>query len=89
MQAYNVIMANRKISNLTKKFGKKIRIERTKQNISQETLAHHANLCRTSLSAIENGTRVPNIETANNIAHALNIPLKKLLKELSDIRTTL
>jgi transcriptional regulator with XRE-family HTH domain len=70
---------NRKLSNLTKKFGLKVKIERIKKNLSIEELAELANLNRNSISAIENGKSTPTLETVNLIAKALGIKLADLV----------
>ena len=68
-----------KRSELTRKFGLKIKIERTKRHLSQDYLAELAGLNIKTISAIENGLSARSIETANDIAKALNIPLKELI----------
>ncbi len=71
-------MRNKK-TELTKKFGWKVKIERTKQKISQEKLAEKSGLNKNSLGLIERGITVPSIETANDIANALGIKLPELI----------
>ena len=71
-------MRNKK-TELTKKFGWKVRIERTKKNMSQEELAELANLSIITISAIERGATTPSIETANDLAKALGIRLPELI----------
>ena len=71
-------MRNKK-TELTKKFGWKVKIERMKRKISQEKLAEIAGLNKNSLGLIERGITVPSIETANDIAHALGIKLPELI----------
>ncbi|MBR2526223.1 helix-turn-helix transcriptional regulator [bacterium] len=71
-------MRNKK-TELTKKFGWKVKIERTKQKISQEKLAEMSGLNKNSLGLIERGVTVPSIETANDIAKALGIRLPELI----------
>jgi DNA-binding XRE family transcriptional regulator len=66
------------LKKLRKDFGKKVQIERIKNDISQEELAYRAEIHRTTLGAIENGKTPPNIETAAKIAAALNITLSRL-----------
>ncbi len=67
------------LDNLSKKFGKKIKIERIKRDISQEKLAELANIHRTTLGQIENGKNSPTLDTVARIANALNITLLELL----------
>jgi len=68
-----------KKTELTKKFGWKVKIERMKKKISQEKLAEKAGLNKNSLGLIERGETTPSIETANNIANALGIKLPELI----------
>ncbi|MGN1125516.1 MAG: helix-turn-helix domain-containing protein [Candidatus Gastranaerophilaceae bacterium] len=71
-------MRNKK-TDLTKKFGWKVKIERTKQKLSQEQLADRAELNKNTLGLIERGECTPSIETANDIAKALNLSLIELI----------
>lgn len=71
---------NRKLSDLTRKFGLKVRIERIKRNLSIEELSELANLNRNSIGAIENGKSTPTLETANLIAKALEMKLADLVE---------
>lgn len=66
------------IKEIHEKFSQKIRIERVKQNLSQEQLAELANIHRTTISAIERKTMSPSLETICNIANALNLSLIEL-----------
>lgn len=62
----------------TKKFGKKVKLERVKRDLSQEQLAELSDLSRPSIGAIERAESSPSIETAASIAKALDIELYKL-----------
>lgn len=73
---------NKKINNLSRLFGKKIKIERIKQDISQEQLAEKAQLHRTTLGQIENGKNSPTLDTISKIANALNLSISDLLSDL-------
>ena len=64
---------------LSKKIGLKIRLLRTKQQISQEELGYRAGINKNSIGAIERGTSSPTIDTLNQIAHALNINIVDLV----------
>ena len=77
-------MRNKK-TELTQKFGMKVRLERTKRRLSQEALAELADLNKKSICAIEAGTTTPSIETANDIANALSIPLHEFLYNIEKI----
>ncbi len=74
---YNYFM---KKGEFTKKFGLKLKLERTRLNISQEKLAELSGLNQKTISMIERGINSPTIETINNIAQALTIPVEDLIK---------
>jgi transcriptional regulator with XRE-family HTH domain len=65
---------------LSKKFGKKVKIERIKQDISQEELAEASGLHRTTLGAIENGKNSPTLDSMARIANALNLTLMEIVE---------
>ena len=67
-----------KSSVLRKKFGEKVRQERTKQGISQEELGFRTGLDRTYISGIERGLRNPSLENIGRIAKALKVSLPEL-----------
>ncbi|MBR1681027.1 helix-turn-helix transcriptional regulator [bacterium] len=68
-----------KRTELTKKFGWKVKIERMKRDMPQEKLAEISDLSINTISAIERGTTTPSIETANDIANAFGMELIELL----------
>ena len=72
------------LNELSKKFGKQIKIERIKQDISQEKLAELSDLHRTTLGIIENGKTSPTLDSIAKIANALNIKLSELFKNIED-----
>ena len=59
--------------------GEQIKDVRTAKGISQNQLAKRAGISQAGLSAIENTTKSPNIDTLNRIANALGIPITALL----------
>lgn len=65
--------------NIRVKFGKRVRAERLKLDLSQEELAHEADSNRTYISDVERGTRNPSIEVVERIARALNVNIGDLL----------
>ena len=67
------------LNNLSKKLGKKIKIERIKQDISQEKLAEMSGLHRTTLGIIENGKNSPTLDSIARIAIALNLSLSEMV----------
>lgn len=60
-------------------WAKALREERTKQGLSQEELAHRANLNRTYISLLELGKRSPSLNTMVALATALKIKPSELL----------
>lgn len=69
----------KKKTELTSKFGLKVKMERTKRGLTQEQLAERANLNHKSICAIEKGLTTPSIETVNDIAKAFGITLLELM----------
>lgn len=66
-------------SPILKHFGKRVREERLKQNLSQEKLAEVAYLHRTYIGMIERGEKNITLENIEKIAKALEIPIDKLM----------
>ncbi len=67
-----------KVTKITKLFGKKVKIERVKKDLSQDDLAELSGISRPTIGAIERGENAPSIETAANIARGLGIDLYKM-----------
>ena len=67
------------LDKLPKEFGKKIKIERIKRDISQERLAEMADLHRTTLGGIEHGKNMPTLETIAKLANALELSLSEIV----------
>ena len=66
---------------IKKKFGLKIKELRKERGLSQEKLAHLAEIDRTYLPSIEKGERNVSIEIVERLANALNIKIKDLFDE--------
>jgi len=65
---------------ICKHFGANVRRIRRAKEMSQEELAHRANIHRTYLSALErSGGRNPTIRVVERIAKALDVTLGELL----------
>lgn len=62
------------------KFGEKVREIRISQSLSQEELAHRANVHRTYIGMIERAEKNITLVNIEKIANALNIHLTELLK---------
>lgn len=67
------------VMSIREKFGKRVRAERLKLEMSQEELAHEASSNRTYVSDVERGRRNPSIEIVERIAKALNVKMGDLL----------
>lgn len=70
---------NDDLDSLSKKIGKKIKLERIKRDISQENLALDAGLDRNTIWKIESGRVSPTIDSLEKIAKALNIDFSVLM----------
>jgi transcriptional regulator with XRE-family HTH domain len=62
------------------KFGNRVREIRKEKNLSQEELAHKANLHRTYIGMIERAEKNITLINIEKIANALDIEINKLLK---------
>jgi transcriptional regulator with XRE-family HTH domain len=69
---------------LLQSFGQLIVERRKALGISQEELAHRADLDRTYVSGLERGVRNPSLTAIVKVAHGLGITADKLLKGLED-----
>ena len=58
------------------KIGSRIKELRLQKGISQEALAHIADLDRTYINSVENGKRNISILNVEKIAHALEVSMK-------------
>ena len=67
---------------IRKKFGKRIKELRQSKNLSQEALAHLAELDRTYIPSIEKGERNVSIEVIKKLSVAFGIKISELLKGL-------
>ena len=65
--------------------GKRIRIIRKRQHLSQEKLAELSNLSRVSISGIETGKKKPSVESLVSIAVALHVSPDDLLFNKDDL----
>jgi transcriptional regulator with XRE-family HTH domain len=74
-----IIMMNKRIKNISKNIGKRVKIERIKQDISQERLAELSDLHRSTLGLIENGKISPTLDSIAKIAGALGVSLSEIV----------
>lgn len=65
--------------NINKALGENIRKIRLQKEMTQEELAHRADLDYSYINQIENGKRNPSMEAINSIAKALGVQAKDLI----------
>jgi transcriptional regulator with XRE-family HTH domain len=70
------------MSNITKKFGKRVRDLRLERGLSQEQFSYKADLHRTYIGMIERAEKNISIVNIEKIAKALDINLKTLFDGL-------
>jgi transcriptional regulator with XRE-family HTH domain len=70
----------RKKSEISIKFGEKVRELRTKKGFSQEELAHIADVHRTYIGMVERAEKNITLVNVEKIAKALEITISDLLK---------
>jgi len=66
---------------IKKKFGNQVKKLRLEKGLSQEALAHQADLDRTYIPSIEKGERNVSITVIEKIAKALNVKISILFDE--------
>lgn len=66
---------------ITQKIGQRIKELRSERGLSQEALAHIAELDRTYVNSVENGKRNVSIENIHKIAKALKISVRELFDD--------
>jgi transcriptional regulator with XRE-family HTH domain len=59
-------------------FGRRLRVLRESQGLSQERLAHDAGMDRTYVSGIERGVRNPSLRNIAKLAEALGVKIGAL-----------
>jgi len=62
------------------KFGKQVRKERLKQNLTQDELAARAGVHRTYIGMIERAEKNITLENIEKIARALNLKIEDIFK---------
>jgi transcriptional regulator with XRE-family HTH domain len=69
---------------ILKRFGSKVKEFRLNQNLSQEELAHKANLHRTYIGMIERGEKNITLLNIEKIAKALVINMHELFQNIGE-----
>ena len=65
-------------------FGETLRRHRSAKSISQEELAHLADVDRTFVSRLERGIRQPTLTTLIGLGEALGVPASELVRETEE-----
>ena len=65
---------------IQQRLGKNLRELRREKSLSQEDLAHDANIHRTYISDLERGARNPTITIVEKLANALGVTASRLLE---------
>lgn len=60
-------------------FGKKLKLLRERNGLTQEQLATKFNLLKSSISMYENGVRLPNVEIIKDFANYFNVSIDYLM----------
>ena len=63
-----------------KRVGVNVQRLRKEKDLSQEELAHRADIHQTYLSGVERGRRNPSVAVLERIASALNVDIEQLFK---------
>lgn len=65
--------------------GNLIKRLRREKGISQEVLSSFAGIARSHLSMIENGTKIPNLQTIWKLSSALGLKPHQIIKMIEDL----
>lgn len=76
------------MSDISIKFGRRVRHYRTEAGLSQEKLAEYCGLHPTYIGQIERGEKNCTLESAERIAEGLKIPLESLISKLAPSEKT-
>lgn len=67
-------------------FGRNLKVARAKRNITQEALCEMADLDRSYLSKVENGTYKITLHKVYSLCKALSCPLDELLPDINSVK---
>lgn len=70
------------MSEITKRFGERVKHFRTQKGLSQEKLAELSGLHPTYIGQVERGEKNCTIESAEKISKGLQIPIEKLMGKI-------
>lgn len=69
-----------RVMDARRSFGKRLRMLRTGQQLSQQQLADRADRSVEAISNLERGLSLPGFETLENLSEALGIPIRDLFE---------
>jgi transcriptional regulator with XRE-family HTH domain len=72
---------------LKQRIGMQVRLARRRAKLSQEKLAERIDRTVETISNIERGTEVPNLQTLDRLSRALGIPIREFFADGSDPRS--
>jgi transcriptional regulator with XRE-family HTH domain len=72
---------------LKQRIGMQVRLARRRAKLSQEKLAERIDRTVETISNIERGTKVPNLQTLDRLSRAPGIPIRKFFADGSDPRS--
>ncbi|HPO15079.1 MAG TPA: helix-turn-helix transcriptional regulator [Candidatus Hydrogenedentes bacterium] len=71
----------------TYRTGTALRIQRLRQNLSQQKLAEKADVTQAAISTIERGKSSVNLNTLTKVSNALGVTLSELFREIEMMGT--
>ena len=72
------------MSEISEKFGNRVRNYRIHRNLSQEEFAELCGLHHTYVGQVERGEKNATIVTIEKVAHALQVPISDLFEKIED-----
>lgn len=72
------------MSEISTKFGNRVRNYRINRNLSQEEFAELCGLHHTYIGQVERGEKNATIITIEKVAHALQVPISNLFEKIED-----
>lgn len=74
-------------SSLKRRIGTQVRLARSRARLTQEELAEQIDRTVETISNIERGAKMPNLETLDRLSQALNIPIREFFDEQHDAKS--
>lgn len=77
-------MSSKEVKNLCVIIGKRLKVARNANNLTQGQVAEMANISTEYFGRLERGHAVPRLQTLSALAHVLDIPLEQFFAEPED-----